>query len=265
MRISESRLLLILLVIAFAAGCKKADTEEDAVKEEYIEHVFYLEDGDTTKKTTFEYNKLNQLSKVIVEGVSYTKLEYYPSGELALSDTHIDIDDSHKMREYTVYTYGDSSKLKSASVKHYENSLLKFTATLQYTLNAARQVIEIKSNHHDYPDEVITYNDKGNISTIETSGDNPITETLTYNEKKSFLSKARLKYYVGADNIPVELFNKNDIATYIKALDEIHEEKYTTEYNSAGFPVKAAVAKKLTNTSGISEKSQERHYTYTMR
>ena len=253
------RLLLFVLVTTLTAGCKEDEPAAEAPKLEYIAKALSIEGTDTTR-VSFEYNKKNQLSKIVSSPEIYSKLEYYESGELAICDSYFSwpLDPSFKVREYLTLTYNDKNELVSGVMKRYVNNIFADKINYTYVLNDKKQVVEVVTDNAEKPGELITYDEEGNIASIETMGD---TEAYTYNDKKSYLANSRLKYYFGADFLPVDLFNKNDITKVVYSTFSLDEEQVTSEYNESSLPISSAVS---INSSG-DIKEEKRVYEYVLR
>ncbi|MGV3509757.1 MAG: hypothetical protein ACO1N7_10750 [Sphingobacteriaceae bacterium] len=257
-----NKITLFVFMAVFAISCKKTEKEEDIPEEPYLSKVYTTTDG-VVDSVLYEYNSKNELSKVVFNKDSLVKLEYYESGDLAIADTYYIIhgDKPQKVREYLMLTYDDDYKLESGVLKHYVNSILMYTANIEYVINDLDQVEQYVSDVPQIPGKIITYTDNGNIQSIKDYSDYSII-SYEYNEKKNILNKSRLKYYIGAHSIPVEIFNNNDILKSELYRGPIYKvENYDTTYDGENTPISSTV--EVIDSGNSFE--QLREYEYSLR
>ncbi|MGV3509396.1 MAG: hypothetical protein ACO1N7_08920 [Sphingobacteriaceae bacterium] len=230
-----NKLYLFVFILFLAFGCKKNELEEEFPKQEYVDSIISISGTDTVK-TAFEYTDKNQLSKIVKDKNHWVKLEYYPSGELAIVNAYSLDASRKKIREYLVLNYNKADSLKSGTMTIYKDNLKISEFDIIYKLNNLGQVIEILSGDQEkMPNQTISYDDKGNIRNIGLSNS---SKSFTYNDKKNFLHNVPVKYYIGLSCVPLDLFNKNDITN---ANNGYEEKAFTTEYNSENVPMSSEV------------------------
>jgi hypothetical protein len=254
-----NKLIIVFLLAVVSFGCKKRDSESSP-EDDYISKVLTTIDA-VTDTVSYEFNRLNQLSRIVFDERTSTRLEYYQNGELAITTSYYVLPTSPetKVRDRLVLTYDAARKLQSGVLKKYINGLLVDIIHIEYSLNDKGQVAEYTTDDPEISGEAITYNEQGNIATTESDG---AVKSYTYNDKKSCFSNALLKYYIGVTYLPVDLFNKNDLVKCVESANGVQRsEEFATEYTALGRPGSSTiqiVEPGLTNT-------EKRSYEYVPR